>query len=160
MDCREVHERLNAYLDGELPAEADALVREHVAACAQCASELAELERLNLAVGSLAGMSVPTGFARRVREAGELAPVRTGVWSLSEFMTPGRTPARIAAVAMAAVGLALGVAMAGAVSPSDGPAEEIATTELEGFDLYVDPLLAAPTGSVTEVYLAFAAETE
>ena len=160
MDCREVHERLNAYLDRESPPEADALVRAHLSGCPQCASEVAELERLNHAIGSLAGMSVPTGFARRIRKAAERAPIRAGVWSLSEFMAPGRAPARIAAVVMAAVGLALGVAMAGAVSPSEVSAGETMTAELEGFDLYVDPLSAAPSGSVTEVYLAFTAATE
>ena len=156
MDCREVHKRLSAHLDGESPPQADALVRAHLSGCPQCASEAAEMERLNHAIGSLAGMSVPTGFARRVRDAAERAPIRAGVWSLSELMAP----ARIAAVVVAAVGLALGVAMAGAVSPNDVSAQEVTTAELVGFDLFVDPLSAAPSGSVTEVYLEFTAATE
>jgi mycothiol system anti-sigma-R factor len=43
MRCTESRDRLNAYLDGELtPSEADT-IREHVAGCADCASEYATL---------------------------------------------------------------------------------------------------------------------
>ena len=43
MRCTQSRERLSAYLDGELtPSEAGA-IREHVAACADCAGEYAAL---------------------------------------------------------------------------------------------------------------------
>ena len=160
MDCRDAHERLNAYLDGELPPETAAQVRQHLSACPQCAQGLADLERLNRAIGTLAGAEAPADFARRVRMAAEDASVRSGIVRLSDFLMPGRVHARIAAAAVAAAGVLLGVAMGGSVSPEQALAGETTTAELEGFDLHVDPLSAAPAGSVTEVYLAFAGETQ
>lgn len=46
MACEGIHDRLGAFLDGELPPGEVARVRAHVAACAACAAELGELRRL------------------------------------------------------------------------------------------------------------------
>lgn len=46
MQCEEVRPRLDAYLDGELAETERALLRDHLADCAECSPEAAALERL------------------------------------------------------------------------------------------------------------------
>src|SRR5215510_12812534 len=46
VDCREVTERLDAYLDRELPAAESAAVRDHLATCVECREKLAAREAL------------------------------------------------------------------------------------------------------------------
>ncbi len=46
MDCRETSERLDAYLDAELPAVEDEAVRSHLDECPACRDELVSLELL------------------------------------------------------------------------------------------------------------------
>lgn len=46
MTCQTVQEQLGAYLDGELPPDQASQVRQHVEACADCASQLERLREL------------------------------------------------------------------------------------------------------------------
>ena len=55
------HERLSAYLDGELPPEERAAVEAHLAACPDCASFLAELRAVDDAAASLPA-EAPEGY--------------------------------------------------------------------------------------------------
>jgi hypothetical protein len=61
--CATVRDQLSAYLDGELDAQADVAVRQHVTECSACAEELAALEQ----IGALLRERVP---ARAVEVAG------------------------------------------------------------------------------------------
>jgi len=73
------HERLSAYLDGELPPEEMSAVAGHVAACAECAARLAEFAAVDEAAAALAA-NAPSGYfealPRRMR--GRLEPRRSG----------------------------------------------------------------------------------
>jgi hypothetical protein len=55
------HERLSAYLDGELTREERAAVAEHVAACTECAARLAEFAAVDEATAALAA-APPSGY--------------------------------------------------------------------------------------------------
>jgi hypothetical protein len=55
------HERLSAYLDGELPPEEMSRVAAHVAACAECAARLAEFAAVDEAAAALAA-NAPSGY--------------------------------------------------------------------------------------------------
>jgi anti-sigma factor (TIGR02949 family) len=46
MECEEVRPRLDAYIDGEVGEAERALLRDHVASCADCGPDVAALERL------------------------------------------------------------------------------------------------------------------
>ena len=45
MNCEQLQERLNAYLDGELTPEVQAAARSHLAGCSACSDALKGLER-------------------------------------------------------------------------------------------------------------------
>jgi putative zinc finger protein len=55
------HERLSAYLDGELPPEEMSAVAAHVAACPECAARLAEFAAVDEAAAALAA-TAPSGY--------------------------------------------------------------------------------------------------
>jgi hypothetical protein len=51
MDCRETQARLTAFHDGELPAAERARMEEHLRGCRECGAALADLGRVDQAVG-------------------------------------------------------------------------------------------------------------
>ena len=59
-------ERLQAFLDGDLPAGDVARVEEHLAACVRCSEELASWSVLFEDLDGLPSLAPPAGFAERV----------------------------------------------------------------------------------------------
>ena len=51
MSCNEI-QNLDAYADGDLPADERARVEQHLAICAACARELARLRKLSAIIGA------------------------------------------------------------------------------------------------------------
>ncbi len=110
MRCEAVKEQLTAYAAGELPAEAHRAVKAHLAECPACRAEMA---RVDVSAGVLAGVQtppVPLGFASRVLAAAEERQ-RTGLsfkqtprrwWRLNS--APMRAAAAVAAFAIGAWG--------------------------------------------------------
>jgi len=118
MICREAQEQLSAWLDGELEAVARARVAEHLAGCAVCRRELAQLEALEAALGSLA---VPAPPALAAKVLARLTPPRRRWWQ------------NLALAASLVVGIALGGAMAQGVyslpATADSQGAEVAALE-------------------------------
>jgi len=83
--CSEVTARLSPLLDGRLDAPARAAVEGHVAACPDCAAELADLRRAEDALGAdlprltLDPALVEATVARAAREGRPAGPWRTGL---------------------------------------------------------------------------------
>src|SRR3954470_21939489 len=51
MSCNEI-QNLDAYADGELPADERSRIEQHLAICAACARELARLRKLSAIIGA------------------------------------------------------------------------------------------------------------
>ncbi|HWE85020.1 MAG TPA: zf-HC2 domain-containing protein [Terracidiphilus sp.] len=68
---------LAAYLDGELPAEQDAAVQQHLGECRQCSTEVASLMRLHRGLRAASARFTPDPAFRRKLQA-QIAPRRTG----------------------------------------------------------------------------------
>jgi anti-sigma factor RsiW len=66
MACIE-EKKLSAYLDGELPEEERAAIREHLAICAACRREAANLSFVSEVLNSLEGLEPSPYFAPRLR---------------------------------------------------------------------------------------------
>ncbi len=146
MKCPDIHDRLGAYLDGELnPAEAE-VVREHLAKCRRCARVLEEHRRLDQLLDSQEGISAPPDFVARVRSAAEkrAEPVKLfaaeGTWN--------RTLFRVAALLVLAIGLGFGLVAGNSVSRPESE------TTRDADRVAVDPLSAAPGRSLADLYLA------
>jgi anti-sigma factor RsiW len=98
---------LEAYLDGELPAETRWAVAAHLSDCAECRQQLAALARMReITRGHLAAVELPLGLQDRLRAALAAEPdpaprPRSISWSFPSIL-------RLAAVlAILAVGIAL-----------------------------------------------------
>ena len=79
MTCAQCRELLDAYIDGELPSEDTGAVREHIAACAECAREHELLAATSRRIGeTLVKYQAPDVLKARIRVAlaqpGPLAP--------------------------------------------------------------------------------------
>ncbi|UUO05629.1 anti-sigma factor [Blastopirellula sp. J2-11] len=62
MDCTEARERLSDYFDGEMPAEQQQAMTDHLADCESCALELADYEDLSALTASLDHPLPPAGL--------------------------------------------------------------------------------------------------
>jgi ribonuclease E len=93
------HERLSAYLDGELPPEQMSAVAAHVAACPECAARLAEFAAVDEAAAALAA-TAPSGYFEALpgRMRARVEPRRSGARRL-----PAWTWAAAAALLLAVV---------------------------------------------------------
>jgi anti-sigma factor RsiW len=70
MTCAQCRELLDAYVDGELPSEEAAAVREHIASCPECANEHASLVATSRRIGeTLVKYQAPDVLKARIRVA-------------------------------------------------------------------------------------------
>jgi anti-sigma factor RsiW len=70
MTCAQCRELLDAHADRELPREDEAMVREHIASCADCAREHARLVAVSRRIGeTLVKYSAPDVLKARIRVA-------------------------------------------------------------------------------------------
>ena len=118
--CRQVEERLQAYVDGDLPSREATSVYLHLQECPACAAAERELRALVALLDSLPRPEPPPDFDARVlaavpldryREMAHLRRPRVAVW-----LEPETLPAwvrsrkvRLAGVLAAAAGAALAV---------------------------------------------------
>ncbi len=68
MQCKEVRERLGAYLDGELDERTTPLVAGHVSGCTACNTELQGLRQLQQSLRTHGRWSMPPGFDAELRQ--------------------------------------------------------------------------------------------
>ncbi len=80
MNCTQLQTLLDAYADHELGRIAAYRVRRHLAGCADCAAQLAAVQRLNTSVLAWYDVSVPAALEGRIaalsRTASVLTPLR------------------------------------------------------------------------------------
>lgn len=106
MDCKTVLEKINAYLDGELPRDVTESVERHLSMCHGCEGELQSLKALNRVLDRGTEMPLPPNFAREtLRKAVSL---KKGALTLSEWWGSLTHLWRFAACAAAIAGLLTG----------------------------------------------------
>jgi anti-sigma factor RsiW len=148
MKSRDVHRRLGAYLDGELPSEARAEVGRHLEACATCAREVDRLRRLAGLLGAVPAPEAPVGFARRVRaQAERRVAERRGA--------EGRAGWRVRYAAALLLGVTVGGLMSVSVSRLEGAGE---AEPLAG-DVVADLVGAPASDSLAEEFLELTGES-
>lgn len=66
MRCEDARERLQEYLDGQLPPAETQTVEAHLAACAACREDLALLRQVDAALATLPVLEEPAAFTAQV----------------------------------------------------------------------------------------------
>ena len=75
--CSQDRNALAAYLDGELPADQERSLQEHLRTCPECAAEVAAQVRLRRSMKPAANRFTPSADLRR-KVQGQIAPKRNG----------------------------------------------------------------------------------
>ena len=66
MDCKQLQQCIDDYLDGALPAGEQRLAEQHLASCADCQAELKQIQQLRHALRALPVPAPSPDFSRRV----------------------------------------------------------------------------------------------
>jgi anti-sigma factor RsiW len=136
MKCDEVRLLLVSFADGALAGARAEAVRTHLAGCARCREELAQLAADAELLRKEEKPEVPAYLGTRITAVIRQRQVRTRPW-LAAAAPVGqyglsRTMARIAAVVLVAVGVWLGTALArGMVGPQQSLTDRLAQFGIE-----------------------------
>ena len=155
MRCKYVKQKLDRYIQGDLPDLVSKKIERHVSNCQSCADALFRIRKLQGLLGETPVPGVPEGFTerlmqharhRQLQKASEPKIVRIGIWF-------GRADLRKAAVAAGIiVGLSIGLLMGLQTSRQSAETKVIASSAL--VDAYhFDYLTEAPENSISGVYI-------
>ena len=67
LHCQEIEQRLDDYLEGELPAKEMLQVEAHLQRCSECCSLVNDLREIISIAATLADQPVPAGVSQRLR---------------------------------------------------------------------------------------------
>jgi anti-sigma factor RsiW len=161
MHCTEILPRLNACLDGELPADQAQVVEDHVKTCQGCRHQFERISQVGGLLDMLDVPPLPQEFAFRVmaearRKALRLPEKRPllGVdWLPLRWFTQLTIPMRLAACAMVLLACLLGMFMSRDLSVSSNSRTTVAEAEnLDGFEWFSP----TPPASLGSAYLTLA----
>jgi mycothiol system anti-sigma-R factor len=113
VECRDVLERLDAYVDGELPPAETSAVRDHLATCASCREALEAKESLGKAIRQAPYYTAPAALKARIARSQPRARWTTG-WI-----------ARAAVLLLAVAGAVIATRWLSAPSPIDTTANVV-----------------------------------
>ena len=164
MNCKKVLSRLQAYVDGEMPARLMRETEEHLGACPSCRGQAERIRQMGDILDSLSVPPLPEGFSARVMaEARKRAPLATEKksffpmeWQPLRWLLDLSVPLRLAACAMVLLACFLGMFMSRELSLSWNRQGVVAEAEnLDGFEWFSP----APPASLGSAYLTLASAT-
>jgi anti-sigma factor (TIGR02949 family) len=120
--CEEALDWIEPYLDGDLPEDEAARLREHLAGCPSCAAELELATRIQSELRSLPQLDCPPEVLERVRREG-----RNDLATVIPFRSRRRAligPRLAAAAAMLALAVGGGALFFQIQKPSDQPSPQ------------------------------------
>jgi anti-sigma factor RsiW len=161
MRCKEILSRLDAYLDGELPADQGHVVEDHLKTCEACRHQFERMHHVGDLLDVLDVPPLPQGFAARVmaEARGRALPLPEkrslmGVdWLPLRWFRELTVPMRLAACTMVLLACLLGMFMSRDLSMSGSSRTTVAEAEnLDGFEWFGP----APPASLGSAYLTLA----
>jgi anti-sigma factor RsiW len=161
MRCKGILPRLDAYLDGELPADQGHRVEDHLKTCQRCRDRLERIRHVGDLLDVLDVPPLPQGFAGRVMaEARRRAlpmpkkgPLLGVDWLPLRWYTQLTIPMRLATCAMVLLACLLGMFMSRDLSLSGSSRTNVAEAEnLDGFEWFSP----TPPASLGSAYLTLA----
>ncbi len=171
MNCRDLEERLNAYVDGELPDAHRRVFDRHMEKCEACQARARNVLDLGDVLEIPTVPPIPPGFSDRlmIEARRKSLPPRGGravsasVWTASLWRTEFRKPYQLVGAVAGLLCCVLGVYFGANVSASDGsssvatPSPDLAG-ETRTQSLYADSFDLIPSASVGALSLALLQE--
>ena len=139
--CEQVREQLSAWLDGELTAAESRQVSQHLEVCPECSRELAMLQRLDAALGTLE-TPLPARLPERVLD--RLQPRRRYWWQ------------SLAMAASLVIGITIGGTLAQNFYPYATPVAQV--TNSNGEVLALEEFHDFPQGSLGAMMVSYQTE--
>lgn len=161
MHCKKVLSRLQAYVDGEVPAGIMREMDEHLDACPSCRGQIERIRAVGEILNGLSVPPLPEGFSARVmaeaRRRAPLAEKRKSFfpleWQPLRWLLDLSVPMRVAACTVVLMACLLGMFMSREVSLSGNQQTSIVETEnLDGFEWFSP----TPPASLGSAYLTLA----
>jgi anti-sigma factor RsiW len=161
MNCKKVLSRLNAYVDGEMPAKLMREMDEHLGACPSCRGQAARIRQVGKFLDSLAVPPLPEGFSAGVmaeaRRRASLAREKKSFFRLElqplQWLSDLSAPMRMAACAVVLLACLLGMFMSKELSLFMNHRTAVAEAEnLNGFEWFSP----TPPASLGSAYLTLA----
>ncbi len=106
MECINVKELLNAWIDHELPDDLSEQVTRHIVECQSCRDEATALSRVSEALNTMPPVVAPTRLTRKTLKAFRTSFHQPGFW---EWWHNISFSMRIAACGIAVAGLLFGI---------------------------------------------------
>jgi len=164
MNCKNVLSRLQAYVDGEMPAKLMCEIEEHLNSCSSCHSQVEHIRQVGELLDSLSVPTLPQGFSARVMaEARRRAPLAKEKksffpleWQPLRWLLDLSVPMRLVTCAMVLMACLLGMFMSKELSLSGNHQASVAEAEnLDGFEWFSP----TPPASLGSAYLTLASIT-
>lgn len=158
MKCKELVDKLGAYLDGELDERTRTWVEKHLQDCSACRREIGELQQLSSYLDDVPGSGVRANFSSEVREKAEERRLVADNIPYALLRDLRRLPNAAAAFVAVALGILLGAFMSQSVAITDAARHAAyARTEQAGemteVDYHIQALSATPESSLEQAYL-------
>lgn len=156
MNCQDMQNRISDYLDGRLSRAERDVVKTHLKECPFCSAALAVVDPVADVLLRSEDLVVPPDLAditmaaarRRVRRE------QPASWSLLSWWRLAPVSLQAAAVGVLVIGLGLGFVLGKSTAISIAP-EATITSQEDPLEVYqLDYLGDAPSGSLTDTYLA------
>jgi anti-sigma factor RsiW len=158
MNCKRVLSRLNAYLDGEVPAKLMLEMEEHLSTCPSCSSHVERICQMDDILDGLTVPPLPQEFSARVMtEARKMAPsvkeqMLLGWWPL-RWLLDLSVPMRLTACGMVLLASLVGMLMSKELSLSGNRQPPVAdSANLDGLEWFSP----TPPESLGSAYLTLA----
>jgi anti-sigma factor RsiW len=161
MNCRQAQRYLAGYLDGAISPRQHQYVREHLAACRECHSQLERYRRLAVTLANVSHAPVPPDLAMRIRmraarEGSRWSDVKR-LWTraavvFEDILKPIAVPATggvltaLVAFVLVVQNILVGVPMTGIV-PNDLPLNLVQPARLESLAPFSVPGVISTSGT-------------
>jgi anti-sigma factor RsiW len=166
MRCKYLKQKLDRYIQGDLPEPISEKIERHLHKCHDCADVLSRIKKLNELFEDISSTPVPDGFSERLMQLArqkqylqqerEPAVIRLWEW----FDRTGLKKSTAAAVLI--VGLAIGMLM-GRDNWQSSDVQSVGKSQMvqiEPTAIYkLDYLTDTPRGSLADVYLTLMSTT-
>ncbi|MFP4026313.1 MAG: anti-sigma factor family protein [Candidatus Brocadiia bacterium] len=159
MKCKNVAEKLSAYLDGELSPTLKREIDNHLRSCPDCLDEIVRMRKVEQSLGEWPSMEIPTNFALDVRTAAEKKLEKPDPKKIIPLFAT-RVPALARAAAIIAVVIGVGLGSYMSLSSTHREFARLEQDKLTSDAASEQLLSAVPPDSITEAYLELMAVEE
>ena len=167
MNCRKVRQKLNAYMDGELPSKKREDVRTHLDECTSCAQAFGRLQKLGLTLKGVSIPNVPEDLTLKVLAQARERLLSSRRKSFLNRLWPNWWAAeapvmRAAAALMLIMGLAIGSALGWHINKRSKNLTSFRSAYDMDLEAYynLDFLGGTPLGSIEQVCLTIVSHQE